>query len=154
MARSAINQFKPLLLSDKHIGIDSMCFIYHFSRHKLFSPLTTILFSLLEQKGIFAVTSLITVTEVFVQAERAGDRLLLYEYERFFHSFENLTLIPVDWYIARMAARLRSDNAGLRTPDAVQVAAALISGCKAFVTNDKRLRKLKEIKVVILEDFI
>ena len=154
MAQLKINRFIRRIHSGKRIAIDSMCFIYHFARHTLYSPLTKAIFVALEQKEIFAVTSMLTITEVFVHAERSRDGLILHEYERFFHSFENLQIIAVDWYIARAAARLRSEYATLRTPDAVQVAAAMIGECGTFVTNDKRLRNISGVNHVLLDDYV
>jgi predicted nucleic acid-binding protein len=40
----------------------------------------------------------------------------------------------------------------LRTPDALQIAACLAHGAEAFVTNDRRLRRVTEIEVKVLED--
>lgn len=154
MAQIKINHFRHRTLSGRCIAIDSMCFIYHFARHPLYSPLTRVFFAALEHKEIFVVTSMLTITEVFVHAERSHDRLILHEYERFFHSFDNLQIIPVDWYIARAAARLRSEYATLRTPDAVQVATAMIGECSTFMTNDKRLRKIVGVNLVLLDDYV
>ena len=36
--------------------------------------------------------------------------------------------------------------------DALQLAAAVISGCNAFLTNDKQLRQFMEIKVMTMDD--
>jgi predicted nucleic acid-binding protein len=37
--------------------------------------------------------------------------------------------------------------------DAMQLAAAYIAGSKVFVTNDKQLKNVKEMEVLILDDF-
>jgi hypothetical protein len=42
----------------------------------------------------------------------------------------------------------------MRVPDAVQIAAALEGGSTLFVTNDRRLRKVREIGMLILNDFV
>jgi predicted nucleic acid-binding protein len=40
-------------------------------------------------------------------------------------------------------------------PDALQVAASLNFGAKAFLTNDKRLSRLDEvIEILVLDDFV
>jgi predicted nucleic acid-binding protein len=44
-------------------------------------------------------------------------------------------------------------EAGLRTPDALQVAAALHGGAELFITNDARLRQTARIRVALLEDY-
>ena len=42
----------------------------------------------------------------------------------------------------------------IRTPDAIQIAVGIIYGADTFLTNDAGLKKVKDIKVVILEDFL
>ena len=39
----------------------------------------------------------------------------------------------------------------LRTPDALQIACALETDCQALLTNDDRLRRVKEMRVVVLD---
>jgi len=39
-------------------------------------------------------------------------------------------------------------------PDALQIAAALEAGATAFVTNDQRLGKVKELDVLQLDDYV
>ena len=42
----------------------------------------------------------------------------------------------------------------IRTPDAIQIAVGIIYGANAFLTNDSSLKKVNDIRVVILEDFL
>jgi hypothetical protein len=41
----------------------------------------------------------------------------------------------------------------LKTPDAIQLAAALISSSDFFLTNDVRLKNIEEIEVLTLDDY-
>jgi predicted nucleic acid-binding protein len=62
--------------------------------------------------------------------------------------------VDVDRTVARAAAQLRAKY-NISPPDALQVAASLSFGAKAFLTNDKRLVKLQElIDVIVLDDFV
>jgi predicted nucleic acid-binding protein len=40
----------------------------------------------------------------------------------------------------------------MRLPDALQIAAALVHRCEAFVTNDRRLGRVEELRVLVLDD--
>ena len=40
----------------------------------------------------------------------------------------------------------------MRPPDALQVAASLRSNAEAFITNDRRLKKIKEIEIIVMEE--
>ncbi len=154
MGRINLNQFRETLLLQQKIGLDSKCFIYQFIDHPQYEPLTNIIFELLEENKIQAVTSTISLVEVFVRAEKSKDRLLITEYEKFFYGMPNLDIVDIDWSIARLAAKLRAIYTGIKTPDALQLSAALLKNCSLFLTNDKKLKKVKEIKVMILEDYI
>jgi predicted nucleic acid-binding protein len=52
----------------------------------------------------------------------------------------------------RDAAQLRA-AANIRTPDALQLAAAARYGCTAFVTNDRRLPAVRGTRVLQLADY-
>lgn len=149
-----IVQFRKKIVSLKHIGLDSMCFIYQFAQHPTYSPLTNTLFTLMGSGRISASTSSITIAEVFVEPEKRQDRITIENYEKFFESLPNLKLFAVDWNAARFAAKLRAAYSSLKIPDALQLATSLLSGCNGFVTNDARLTRIKEIPVIYLSDFL
>ncbi len=52
----------------------------------------------------------------------------------------------------RAAAQLRAAT-GARTPDAIQLVAALGTGCTALVTNGRRLPPVPGLRVVQLESY-
>jgi predicted nucleic acid-binding protein len=60
-------------------------------------------------------------------------------------------LWPVDEEVAATAARFRAEYK-LRTPDAIQVATAIASRSHALVTNDRRLRKVSGILVLVPDE--
>lgn len=53
--------------------------------------------------------------------------------------------------LAEQAADLRA-RYNLRTPDAVQIATAIDTGCDAFLTNDIALKRVTEICVIVLSE--
>ncbi|MBL7156190.1 MAG: PIN domain-containing protein [Candidatus Pacebacteria bacterium] len=154
MELSKIAKFKKDLLGFKKIGLDSMCFIYQFAEHPDYSQLTTAIFELLETNKILAVTSTISIIEVFVRPEALQDQSTIIEYERVFQELPNLEIISINWHIARLASKLRAKYKGIRIPDALQIAAPLLREYPAFITNDIRLKKVKEIKTIILKDYL
>ena len=109
------------------------------------------LFEATERGRLELVTSAVTLLEVLVVPLRAGDPVLAARYERLLVNGRGLRLVDVDRAQLRAAAELRARH-GLRTPDALQLAAALATGCTAFVTNDRRLRPLPGLDVVQLDD--
>ncbi len=75
------------------------------------------------------------------------------EYRTLLTKSPHFTLVTIDADVAETAARLRSQY-GLRTPDALQISAALTAGCQAFLTNDKNLRKVTDLRVLVVDELL
>lgn len=134
------------------VGIDTAAFIYWMEDHPQHASALAPLFEAMDAGKLRCVTSELTVLEVTVLPLRAGDGPLAERYESLLTTSRGLTLIPIDREQLYLAARLRARYVGLRTPDAIQVAAALSAGATAFVTNDRRLPHVAGLEVVQLSD--
>ena len=66
---------------------------------------------------------------------------------------EGLTTYEIVHEVSGLSAKLRAKYA-IRTPDAIQIAVGVVYGADTFLTNDLGLKKVSDIKVVILEDFL
>ena len=64
-----------------------------------------------------------------------------------------MILTDIDRNVARESAKLRAKYR-IRIPDAIQLASGLINGAKAFITNDENLKRIKEIKIIVLNEVI
>jgi len=137
-------------LKSQKVGLDTMIFIYAFEEHPAYLPLLKNFFSVLEKGEIEAVTSTISITECLVQPYRKKDFALAAQYMVLFRNFPHLSVVPVTDDIAERSAFLRA-HYNLKTPDAIQVATALISGSRAFLTNDENLASVKGIDILVLE---
>ncbi|HUM01420.1 MAG TPA: PIN domain-containing protein [Thermoanaerobaculia bacterium] len=107
------------------------------------------LFEEIELGRVHAVSSTIVLLEVLTGAFRRGNDLLARRFEEVFGETRGVALLPVTREIAREAARLRAAH-GLRTPDSIHVATAIVAGAAEFVTMDRRLARVKEIPVRVL----
>jgi predicted nucleic acid-binding protein len=137
----------------KRLALDTPCFIYHFEARPKFVDATTALFRLVEQGRLSAVASVLAAAEVRAGVRAPGARALESSYAAAFRSFPHLTMAPVTLATAERAGDLRA-RYGLRMPDALHLAAALDTGADAFVTNDRRLRSVREIEVLLLRDAV
>jgi predicted nucleic acid-binding protein len=63
-------------------------------------------------------------------------------------------MIEISERIAEAAGKLRGRYPFLKTVDAIQLAAALDLGTEVFLTNDERLGEFKELKVLVLKDYM
>ena len=79
----------------------------------------------------------LTRLECRVGPMRDGDEPLLAQYDRFF-ALPTIVRVPMAADVFETATRLRATH-GIRTPDALHLAAAIVGGCDEFWTNDNRL---------------
>lgn len=154
MANTRLTAFKQLLHRHRHIGLDTMCFIYQFANHPQYSPLTNSIFEQLNANKIKATTSTISLIESLVLPERHSRPEIVADYTRTFQQLPNLTVITVDTHLALLTAKLRALYPSLRTPDAIQLSSALLNHAKIFITNDKKLTQVKQIKVKLLSEYV
>ncbi|MBU7046887.1 MAG: PIN domain-containing protein [Theionarchaea archaeon] len=132
------------------MGIDTAPIIYFIEKGIYFKIMRSFFERLLE--GHFrAITSTITLLEVLVQPYRYENNHLLEEYKEILLYADSLSIVPVSNEIADKAAELRAKYR-VRTPDAIQVATAIHGEASIFLTNDKTLKKIREIEVVTLLD--
>lgn len=137
----------------KQVGIDAMCFIYQFEAHPIFGPLSNSLFGLLEERKLFGFTSVLSIAEILSFKKLQQDRLVWEEEKQKFYQTPNLSIENVDGKICEAAALLRGKY-GLYLPDAIQITTAIFNQTDAFITNDERLKKVKELPIILLKDYI
>ncbi len=97
------------------------------------------------------VTSVITVEEYFVFPYRNKE----YSYIDMFHRLVAITdmeIREINQEIAKKAAQIRAEYKGFKAMDALQLAAACISGCDLFLTNDRQLKQFQEMKCLTVEE--
>ncbi len=141
----------PAALADGPVALDTAVFIYYIEEHPDYLPLVEPLFAEIDGGGREAVTSALTLLEVLVVPYRAADLALANRYEALFTRSRGLRVVDLDRTQLRTAAQLRALYR-LRTPDALQLAAALTNGCPTFVTNDRELPPIPGLRVVQLDD--
>lgn len=131
--------------------LDTAPVIYFVERNPQFVNLVDPIFERLET-DITAVVSPITLAECLVGAIRLGSANLEQVFVDVLLSDEVL-FIETNSTIAREAARIRV-HYNLQLPDALQVATALIGGCDAFLTNDEALKRVTELRILVVNDLV
>jgi predicted nucleic acid-binding protein len=133
-------------------AVDTAIFIYLIEESPRYLRAIRPLFVQADEGGRELVTSAITLLEVLVVPYRAGDLTLAERYESLLTRARGIRLVEVDGGQLRAAAQLRALQTGLRTPDALQIAAALGGGCSTLVTNDRRFPEVPGLRIVQLSD--
>ncbi len=96
----------------------------------------------------FLATSRLTRIECRCKPLREGNTVLLDLYEAFFNSVE-VVLLDVTPDVIEMATDLRA-RLNVKTPDAIHLASAILSGATPFLTGDRQLARCNELTVEIL----
>jgi len=144
---------EELKLKGKIIGLDTMVFIYHFEENQAYSPLTFSIFESLEKGNFKGITSILTFLEILVKPKKENNLLLTERYKLLFETFPNLQVKTLNENIADIASSLRA-NYNINTPDAIQIATSLEAKADIFITNDSTLKKISEIKVLLLSEML
>ena len=131
------------------VGLDTNIFIYQFQGNPQFVNDTRIIFSQLAANKIKAITSVITFTEVLAIKE---SEQIVSNLKQLLLEVPNMQIIDVSQEIAEEAAMLRRKY-NFRLPDAIQLATALCAKADLFITNDTKLKGIKEIKSISLHKF-
>ena len=97
--------------------------------------------------GVAPVTSGLTRLECRVKPLREGDGALLAGFDAFFA--DAAVVVALTREVIDRATELRARH-GVRTPDALHLAAAVASGCDEFLTNDLRLAHVPGIPVEVV----
>ncbi len=95
-------------------------------------------------------TSTLTLLELLVVPMKQENKHLVQKYRALLQDILSEPLIPLSEAISEMAAQIRGAS-GFKTPDSIQLATALYSGADIFYTNDKRLSKFSDIKILTIE---
>jgi predicted nucleic acid-binding protein len=135
------------------VGLDTVIFIYFIEEDLRFLPLLEPIFVAIDAGTIEGVTSDVTLLETLVGPYRIGDITLAERYETLLTRSRGIRLIELRRTIIRTAGQLR---AGLRmkTPDAIQLAAALSAHCTTFLTNDRELPPVPGLRILQLRDYL
>ncbi len=130
----------------KKVFIDTAPFIYYIEDNKQFcDKVENILCDCLINE-ISMVTSVITYMEFSVIPERTKKIKIISNFKEILLKL-SIPLIEIDLSIAGYAAKLRAKYSFLKGLDALQLSVAIKNNCDTFVTNDRELAKIKEIKI-------
>jgi predicted nucleic acid-binding protein len=119
------------------IYFDSCVLIYRIEQREPWVSWVNSRLAWVEASGATLVVSELTRMECRVRPMALGSADMLSAFDRFFEQ-PRLAWQGLDRPVFELATRLRSESR-LKTPDALHLAAALIAGCRQFVTNDQRL---------------
>lgn len=140
-------------LGEGPVALDTSIFLYFIEEHPLYLPLVEPLFEAIDAGKLEAVTSSLTLLEVLVIPFRFSNAALIERYETLLTKSQGLRLVELDRDFLRAVAQVRASTRA-KTPDAMQLAAAMAAGCPVFLTNDDRIPELPGLRVLLLDDYL
>jgi predicted nucleic acid-binding protein len=135
------------------VALDSSIFIYFIEEHPKYLSLVEPVFEAVDAGALEAVTSSLTLLEVLVIPFRFANASLIDRYETLLTKSRGLRLVDLDRDFLRAVAQVRASTR-TKTPDAMQLAAAMAAGCPAFLTNDDRIPNVPGLRTLLLENYL
>jgi predicted nucleic acid-binding protein len=139
--------------SGSKVAFDTDSLIYYVEEHPLFMKVVEPGFDMATAGEIAPHVSLISLVEVLVLPLRQNRPELIEEYREIFSIPSGFETHPLTPSIAERAAQLRA-RWNLGTPDAIIAATALEAGCTHLVTNDTVFRRVEDLKVLVVSDYV
>ena len=134
------------------VFLDTAPVIYYVERHPSYAARVDPVFEGLDNGTFLAVTSPVTLAECLILPLRLGEDKAQRDFTDLIVQGAGITFVLLDETVARRAAELRA-RYHFTLADAFQVAAAIYGGCNAFLTNDEDLKRVQEIRVLVLSEF-
>jgi len=117
-------------LKNKTVFLDTAPLIYYIEENQQYSPILN-----------------------KVHPMRENKHQLVEEYQNILCNSSTINIFELNIEIAKRAAGFRAKY-GLKTPDSIQVATAVYTSAEYFLTNDIRLKAIKEIETLVLDEFV
>ena len=133
------------------VFLDTAPLIYFVEEREPYAELLTPFFEAVDVGEIRVYTSVITYAEALVHPCRRADHDLIEQYETLLFATPNLTIAPFNLKLAKQTAEVRAQY-GLKTPDAIQWATAILHNVKFFLTNDRGFQRFSDPQVLLIEE--
>jgi predicted nucleic acid-binding protein len=131
--------------------LDTAPVIYYIENHPQYFSVVERIFDRIDNSFLIAVTSPITLSECLVIPYRLGQPQIQQLFINQLVNGNNTQFRQIDSDIAQPAAELRS-RYNLSLLDAYQVAIAIEDSCEAFLTNDIALKRVTELRVLVIDE--
>jgi predicted nucleic acid-binding protein len=141
-------------LEGHRVYLDTNVFIYALNGFPAYAPTLVELFDAVESGGVLAATSELTLAELLIVPFRHGNAVEEMRCRMILRPRPCLPLMPVNVDILEAMARLRAAMPAMRTPDAIHVATAQLSKCDVLLTNDRRLKAVSGLRIILLSEVV
>lgn len=135
------------------IALDTSVIIYSVEKIQPYFDLLTPLWLGAQQGKYVLYGSELLLLEVLVKPFQHQDMVLETAFRLLLTNSRELSLLPLSRSVLERAGRLRAEH-GIKTPDAIHLATALLTECSFVVTNDSAWRKVSGVTIAVLDDYL
>lgn len=135
------------------VYLDANGFIYSIERIDPYRAALDMLWQAVSIGQVSVVTSELTLLEVLVKPLKIGDTTVAETFRTVLRRTPEVQMLPITQIVLERAANLRA-TVGLKTPDALHAATALLNDCALFVTNDSAFRRAVGLNIAVLHEFV
>jgi predicted nucleic acid-binding protein len=139
------------LAGASRVFLDTAPVVYFVEEHPVFLPMVEPFFDAIDQGNILGVVGPVTLAECLVMPFRTRRLDLQEQFIELLTNLEGIDSTSISEQTGVLSGRLRASY-NLQLPDALQIATAIEAGCDAFLTNDRMLSRVTDLRVVILAD--
>ncbi len=136
-----------------HLFLDTAPIIYFVEQNPMHVANAEAFFQQIDAGRVTAVTSPITLSECLVYPYRLQNSPLQEAFIELIGHGNNTQFVLLNEVIAIKAAQLRATY-NLSLADALQLGAAITNGCEAFLTNDQQLKRVQELRILVLDEIM
>ena len=133
------------------VFIDTSPFIYYIEKSDLYFEKMKQWFQTVYEQEKTLITSPVTVEEYCVFHLKNRHFEYIHAFRAFISDIE-VHIRSIDFDTGFLAAELRAKYRGIKAMDALQLATAIQNHCDVFLTNDKQLRQVEEIRVLLVDE--
>jgi predicted nucleic acid-binding protein len=137
--------------SVNRLFLDSAPVIYYVDMNPGYSAIMDGIFDWIKSAQIRVVTSPVTLAECLILPLRDSNLSQQQLFIDIITGQDTADFVNITSEVARTAADIRV-RYRLQLPDAFQIAAALDAGCQAFLTNDAQLKRIAELKILLVSE--
>lgn len=137
-------------MTGNRLFVDTPALIYLIEKNPVYFSTVSLFFAdpILNNRTL--VTSTLTASEFEIKPRKLNRFDILKEFEK---TVERLFEVgSITWDVAEISSILRVKYTSLKAIDSLQIACALKNHCTTFVTNDRRLKAIKEIQTLLIKD--
>jgi predicted nucleic acid-binding protein len=125
--------------------LDTAPIVYTVETSPLFAQRVDVV---LNRAGVIPITSKMARLECRVKPMRNGNSILLQDFDDYFNN-TIAEIVPLARDVIDKATEIRAQF-NFKTPDSLHLAAAVVSKCDVFLTNDQRLNRFTGITIEIV----